>query len=189
MRIYTARISEFTEDEYNDAFESMSEERKTAVLRMKFENDRKRSVLGEKLAREGIADACGIPGKDIQFVRTENGKPYCLNANAQFSISHCKDLAVCAVSQYPIGVDVEFIRDIDMRITRFACTGKDMEYIFGTEDGEERKMRFFRIWTAKEAYFKYHGTGISHLKEISYTDIRDNCQTEIYDGYMITVYQ
>ncbi len=188
MQIYRERISEFTEEEYNKAFKLLSEERKQAVLRMRFENDRKRSVLGEYLARKAISNQTGISEKDIKILRTENGKPFCENANIHFSIAHSKDMVVCAVDDFPIGIDVEFIRPLDMRITRFACTDKDLEFINSSKDQKEKELLFFKLWTAKEAFIKFHGKVLADLKTIKYEDIKDNCVFYEHDGYMVSVY-
>jgi phosphopantetheinyl transferase len=45
--------------------------------------------------------------------------------------------------------------------------------------------RFFKIWTAKEAYFKQQGTGITDLKAVHYHDLAPLHFEE--DGCMITI--
>lgn len=196
MRLYKADINDFSQEEYDKYFSMMSESRKNAVLRMRIENDRKRSVLGESLARKAVSESTGIAESEIEFGRTEKGKPFCKSANIFFSISHSKNAVVCAVDGNEIGVDIERIRDIDLRITRIACTDADRVYILGGADADcesvtptaEMTERFFRLWTAKEAYFKFIGTGIEGLKNVSYADIAQFCTTTLADGYAITVY-
>lgn len=105
-------------------------------------------------------------------------------------------MVVCAVDDGKIGVDVELIRDIDMRITKIACTENDKSYIFGQnglscEDitpDSDMLLRFFELWTAKEAYLKYCGTGISQLKSVDYYEIKPYCQSSRNGDYIITVY-
>lgn len=194
MEIYIKAIYDFSEAEYEKYFEIMSEERKAAVLRLRFDGDRKRSVLGEALARQGISAKCGILEEDILFGREEYGKPFCKNADIHFSISHSKEAVVCAISDKKIGVDIEKIRNMETRITRISCTEQDLEYVFGTSVipesfDDESLQRFFRLWTAKEAYFKYCGTGIVKLKDVSYKDIENFCQTHIHSEYIITIYE
>lgn len=189
MEILIGFISDINEKEYNEAFDMMSAERKIAVLRYKSENDRKRSVLGEKLARKGISSLLKINEREIEFSRTEKGKPFCTNADVHFSISHSKDIVVCALDSKPIGVDAELIRDIELRVTKIACTESDLGFIFETDDENERKLRFFEVWTAKEAYFKFLGTGIEGLKTVSYEEIKPYCQQKREGDYLITVYQ
>ena len=192
MEIYKRSLSDFGESEYRRGFDMMSDERKAAVLRYRNEKDRKRSVLGEIMARQAISRVCHIAEEDILFGRTEAGKPYALNAAIHFSISHSKDMVVCAIHDECIGIDIEKIRPMDSRICHIACTERDMEYLFGgrmeQEFDEESNIRFFRLWTAKEAYFKYCGTGIIGLKSVDYEALIPYCITTEEDGYMMTAY-
>ncbi len=194
MEIYIKSISDFTIEEYKKYFEIMSDERKAAILRLRFDGDKKRSILGEALARQGISAKCGILQEEILFGREDYGKPFCKNANVHFNISHSKEMVACAVSENKIGVDIEKMRNLETRITRISCTEDDLLFVFGfngipDEFDTESLMRFFRLWTAKEAYFKYCGTGIVKLKDVSYKDIEPFCKTETQGEYMITVYE
>lgn len=189
MKLYKSNITLFSEKDYNDAFSMMDDQRKASVLRKKIENDRKRSILGEYLARKGISELCDIAPEEIKFDRTENGKPFAINADVFFSISHCNDMVVCAISKKPIGIDIEFLRDIELNVTRFACTEKDNAFIFETQNIDEQRKRFFKLWTAKEAFLKCYGKGISDLKTVSFCDIEPFCKTVFEDGFYITVYE
>ncbi len=188
MQIYQGKISEFSEEEFNKAFDLLSEERKNAVLRMRFEKDRKRSVLGEYLARVGISAQTGTPAKDIKILRTENGKPFCENLNIHFSIAHSKDMVICAVHDFPVGIDVEFIRPLDLRVTRFACTERDLDFINSGKDQKEIELLFFKLWTAKEAFIKLHGKVLADLKTIDFENIKENCVFYESYGYVVSVY-
>lgn len=188
MELIYGRISEFSEEEFSVAFNWLSDERKNAVMRMRFENDRKRSVLGELLARREISKRTGLAEKDVIINRTENGKPYCENAEIHFSISHCKDLVVCAVHRFPVGVDIEFIRPLDLRITKFACTEKDLILINELETDSEKEIMFFKLWTAKEAFIKFHGKVLADLKTVDYEAISKNCTFFELDNYIAAIY-
>lgn len=188
MDIYREKISEFSQQEYDNAFSLLSSERQNAVLRMKFENDRKRSVLGEFLARKAISKQFEISQNDIIIKRTENGKPYCENLNIHFSIGHCKDFVVCVVNDSPVGVDIEFIRPLDLRVTRFACTEKDLAFL-NSCDENQKELNFFRLWTAKEAFIKFHGKVLADLKTVDYESLIPNCKVLEFDGYIATIYK
>ncbi len=189
MIILKRFIKDFPQTEYDFAFSLMTEERQKSVLKKRNDIQKKQTVLGEYLCKKGIADFLGIDIHNIRLTRTPEGKPFAEGIDVHFSISHSENLAVCAVSDKPIGIDCEYIRDINLRLTKIACTDSDREFIFGTDDVQEQKNRFFVVWTAKEAYFKFLGTGITNLKSVSYEDIKENCQTETEKGYMITTYK
>lgn len=196
MKLYKAKISELSDSDYKKAISEMPEKRRNAVLRFRSEDDRKRTVLGEILAVNAIADRLGLEKKDIVFERTEKGKPFAVGLDVGFSISHSEDMVICAVSEHSIGADIEKIRPLNMRITRAACNESDLEYIFGaglrntenTEHDRDILKRFFEIWTAKEAYFKYTGSGIADMKALSYKELLPFCRVEENDVYIITVY-
>lgn len=196
LQIYKGNISELTQEDYRKGFEMMSDERKKAILRFRSEKDRKRSVLGELLARKGISEFCDIPQEDIEFAREESGKPFAKNVDVEFNISHSKDKVVCVVSRKKVGVDIEKIRDIDMRITKIACTERDKAFIFGKDGFDcdeinpdtEMNYRFFVLWTAKEAYFKYCGSGISQLRTVDYAEIEPFCKVFTENGYVMTIF-
>ncbi len=93
-------------------------------------------------------------GEDIAFKNGEKGKPYIEGKpEINFNISHTDGLLVIAVSDYSVGVDAEKIREVDMRIKK-RFTKAEAEYI------GESTIRFFEIWTKKEAFLKQEGVGL-----------------------------
>ena len=70
---------------------------------------------------------------------------------------------------------MERIRPVDLRLCRHICVPEETAYLLGdcreSDDRECRDpevlFRFFEIRTAKEAYFKKCGTGITGLKTVN----------------------
>ncbi len=122
------------------------------------------------MARRGIRLILGrelscFP-QDIRFEVGDHGKPRIEGLPAShdpalsFNLSHSGDLAVLAVSRDgEVGVDVERVRDIDLRIARRYFTGREAEEIAAAESSHQLAA-FFRVWTAKEAVVKATGEGI-----------------------------
>lgn len=196
MKIYYKRLCNFTQEEFDKYFSMMDDGRKSAVMRMRIENDRRRSVLGEMLARRGISLLCGREEKEITFARTEKGKPLCTSDSAFFNVSHCNDIVVCVIDSQNVGIDIEKVRRVEMQITRIACTDNDREFIFGQKNPDPAEItptpeildRIFTVWTAKEAYFKFIGIGIVGMRTVSYSDILPNCSTFKEKDYILSVY-
>ncbi len=186
MKLYKAYVSRLSDEEYEKYFSMMSSDRQQDVLRKRLDDDKKRSVLGEMLARLGIAELLGVLPEDIVLRRTDKGKPYAEGLDVSFSVSHSEDMVICAVGKGAIGADVEHIRHINRNVSRFACTESDKDFVFSSEYGWET--RFFELWTAKEAYVKSLGTGISDLKSFDYLSIKPFCDSFTENGYIITVY-
>ena len=90
-----------------------------------------------------------------------------------FSIAHSGDNVVCAVDDSPVGIDVEFIRPLDLRITKFACTERDLEFLNTASTQTEKELLFFKLWTAKEAFIKFHGRVLADLKTIDFENIKE----------------
>ncbi len=193
MILYLAELKDLTERDYEKFLAMMSDSRRDALLRMRIENDKKRTVLGEMLARRAISEQTGLGIDKISIIRAENGKPYCENADIHFSISHSKERVVCAVSEQPLGVDTEKIRFTEPRVTRACCVGSDFGYIFESSElpnafSDEQLERFFTLWTAKEAYCKFTGVGVSGMQSRSLAEIMPNCKIFKDNGFVTAVY-
>lgn len=193
MKIYKSALANLSERDFEKYLALMSDSRRNAVLRMRLENDRKRTVLGEMLARRAISEQSGIEEDTIIIHRAENGKPYCENASVCFSISHSKEYVVCAAGHYPIGADIEKIRFTEPRVAKMCCIESDFNYIFGTNElpnafDAEQLERFFTLWTAKEAYCKFTGVGVSGMRSRSLSQIMPSCKIYKTNDYITAVY-
>ncbi len=185
-------INNVTEQQVHFYYSLMTEEKRERVDRFRFAKDKKRTVCGEMLARQMIAEQCGIHEEAIRFSVSEHGKPYTTSAAVQFNISHSGDYVLCALSDSPVGADIEAIRPVEERMIRFVCTEKELAYVLdSTVTQEEKLRRFFRVWTAKEAYFKYCGTGITDLKGVSiFDEALMSCTKTFYkDNYVASIFE
>ncbi len=192
LKIYSLDITTVSEDEAELWYSQMNSEKKLAADRLLNADKRLSKIAADALCRKAISENCGIPCDEIVFGISENGKPYSVNAQIKFNVSHSGNLVICAVSEKEIGIDVEKIRTVNPRACEKFATAKEIDYINSSSDG------FFRIWTLKEAYFKCIGTGLgSDIKSVSF-DINKNgiiCSEqgfscsfkEIADGYICSV--
>ena len=163
MKWYKYDIRDLTDEEYAYWYSLMNVDKQRRVDCFRVIDDKKRTVAGEMLARKAIAEWCGVEPESITFAIGEHGKPYAVDLNVEFNISHSGDMVVCAVDAHPVGIDIELIRPIDLSVAKRVCTDEELLYIFGhkptnadfvyTKD-EEILMRFFEMWTRKEANFK-----------------------------------
>jgi 4'-phosphopantetheinyl transferase len=90
------------------------------------------------------------------FIYNEHGTPY-LENGPYFSISHSQRGIAVAVSDMPIGIDIEAIRPINEGLILKTMNAEEQQRIFTSYDIEAE---FIRLWTRKEAYVKMQGTGI-----------------------------
>ncbi len=92
---------------------------------------------------------------------SENGKPLLKNG-LYISISHSGECVCAAISKKPIGIDIENIRDFDLKILNRFFTEREKRYILRGDINE----RFFTLWTIKEAIIKLEGKKLASMKEI-----------------------
>lgn len=170
MKWYKYDIRDLTDDEYNKWYSLINMDKQRRVDRFRFVDDKKRTVTGEMLARKAIAEWCGVAPESITFGIKEHGKPYAKDLSIEFNISHSGDMVVCAVNDTPVGIDIEQIRPIDLSVAKRICTNEELLYLFNHAPIEqdftyttdtETLIRFFELWTAKEASGKGIGDGIS----------------------------
>lgn len=179
MEWYKFDITDMSEDEYDTFYSLMSPYKQERVDRFRFVEDKKRTVAGEMLARKAISEMCNVPVDTVRFNVSPSGKPFAINLPIEFSISHSGNYAVCAISERPVGIDIEKIRAVDLNIAQRICSDDELIWLFGHKPKKEDFLReaydlfvrFFGIWTAKEAYFKRQGEKISDYKEINVISI------------------
>ena len=109
-----------------------------------------------------------------EFGYTEKGKPFLLDRpDIHFSISHTKNAILVAISDAPIGVDIEAFRSPSAALIARTMNATEQAAI-ATADGWNihrtpgtREALFSAIWTRKEAVLKLRGTGIEgDLREV-----------------------
>jgi len=91
-----------------------------------------------------------------------SGKPY-IPGGREFNISHSGDITVCAVSNSPVGVDIEIIKPRNISRLMRILTPRERKALEAL-NGEEKLREFYRIWTVKEAVCKLSGNGISRAR-------------------------
>ena len=103
----------------------------------------------------------------LRFSENAMGKPYLMDCDAvHFNLSHCKGLAVCLLSTFECGVDVEPKRTLRENVVRRVCSRAEKTALSAEED---KDLLFTQLWTLKEAYVKAVGIGISYpMREVSF---------------------
>ncbi len=111
---------------------------------------------------ERLAAQLGVLAQDLQFEKTEHGKPFLGNyPELAFNHSHGREHYALALSQQvqDVGVDIESLQ----RKVRFQALAEHAfhpeEYQHWQATGQSPKY-WFQVWTAKEAILKACGLGI-----------------------------
>ena len=143
------------------------------------------SALAYILLRMALYREYGIIKKPL-FEFGENKKPYLKDRrDIFFSLSHCADAVMCAAGSTEVGADIQ---DYNEKISGFS------DMILHHEEAEmiksvscpEREM--ICLWSIKEAYGKYCGTGILYeLTDISFAGITEGGWQRFRDAYIISL--
>lgn len=134
--------------------------------RFVFERDRVQFTLTRGLIRTLLSQYLGGDPARWAFTSNEYGKPYVANGPAgldlQFNLSHTRGMVACALCVgMEIGVDVEaFDRSVERAIAKRFFSSLEVDDL-APLDEPAFQARFLAYWTAKEAYIKARGAGLS----------------------------
>lgn len=142
------------------------------------ERTRMGRAVGEELLR-----AAGIPSE--QTIRGDHGKPE-FPGGPHFSLSHHSgSFAVLAVSDVPVGVDIEPVKNRKPIIPRRFFLPDELEWL-GEDPSPER---FVYLWTRLEAALKADGRGFD-LENRDFSVLEEGkpwyFRTVEYEGHILT---
>ena len=145
------------------ALAEVSPQRREQALKFRHENGRRLSLAVYLLLMDGLRDEYGIQTPPV-FDYTAEGKPFILGRpDIHFSFSHSSNVALCALSDRPVGADVEVPRKITPSLVSYTMNDLEQEQINASADPA---MQFLYFWTRKEALLKLTGEGIRNDMKI-----------------------
>jgi 4'-phosphopantetheinyl transferase len=154
----------------------------------RFERDRYQFILCRHLLRAALAEACSITPDQVEFDYGPQGRPRIrgMDGSIDFNISHADGIAAIAISAAGrVGIDLEPepITDLDHSpLADTVLTVREREEL-SNHSPNRRTRRFLEYWTAKEAFLKLDGLGLSveprHL-EVMWRD--EYCRCALLPG-------
>lgn len=124
--------------------------------------NKQRSLIGEMLAYKGLEDCFQLDKEEIVFQNGEKGKPYLKDGiDKYFNITHSGEWVACAISDKEIGLDIEIVNKARLGVANRFFTNKEIEAINSCKTERDQDHYFYTLWTCKEAYLKYLGTGLT----------------------------
>ena len=170
-----------------EALQTISEQRRRQALRFKHEQGQRLCVAAYLLLKRALREQEGILENPV-FAYGPHGKPSIVgHPELHFSLSHCKEAAVCVLSRHPIGIDVESIGRYRETVAHYAMSDAEVARI---EQAEHPDVEFVRLWTMKESLLKLTGEGINDHMKYVLKDIPERSFTtveEIEKNYIYTV--
>lgn len=144
-----------------DAEKILSPERFERYKRLK-QNDDKLDCLTVGLMIKLIFGSSEVLYKD------EHGCPK-LNNGQYISISHSGGICAIALSDNPVGLDIQAHCEKDYAaLGRIVLYKSELEYLINSENKEDV---FYKLWCLKESYMKARGLGFSLSPKSFYFDI------------------
>lgn len=158
-------------------------ERAASFLR---EDVRRRWVASRWALRRTLEQYLDEPAAAIAFAAGERGKPRLATAGGpRFNLSHSAGLALVAVADREVGIDLEAIcpgRDL-LALAERALPPEDAAAV-GAADPAERPAIFYPAWARHEARLKCLGVGLRATPPRAQVAVED---VDVVPGYAAAV--
>lgn len=158
-RIFIADVLPLYQPAKLEAYlEKISRERREKIARLKKIDAKALSVGAEMLLQKALKEYRGISDY-LNIVKNQDGKPVLKDyPDIHFNLSHSGHYAVCALSDHPVGVDIQNIERINLKVAKRFFAEAESAWLFALPE-ELREQAFGDLWTIKESYMKYTGKG------------------------------
>lgn len=130
-------------------------------------------------------------GKDEIIKRREDGKPYLAGQpRVYFNLSHSGEYALCALSDREVGVDIQKWREtVPGTGKKLLCReSPELDFERKKEASVKDRAAFFLLWSAKEAYVKATGEGLSKDFRELYVDFKAGSVRDTVSGRVKKLY-
>ncbi|MBR1939893.1 MAG: 4'-phosphopantetheinyl transferase superfamily protein [Bacteroidaceae bacterium] len=163
----------------------VSVQRREKALRFRHEAGRRQSVAAYRLLQRALREEYGIT-EPQELAFGEHGKPILkVHPEIHFSLSHCRVAVACAVSERPVGIDIESIRSYREELAAYVLSEADLQEVM---QAERPDVEFIKRWTQKEAFLKLTGQGISNeMKHLDMSGTESRTEVNLQGGYVWTV--
>ena len=149
-------MTQCSEQEIARLLPLVSDQRREQALRYKHLFGQYCCLKSYEMLTELLASTPYTLHSTPSFLYNEHGAPS-LPGGPYFSLSHSKRGIAVAISDEPIGIDIEAIRPLSEGLVQRAMNPQEQAQIAAAANPEQE---FIRLWTRKEAYVKMQGTGI-----------------------------
>jgi 4'-phosphopantetheinyl transferase len=147
-----------------DLLAALTPEERARGERLRHPRVRDQFTRARGLLRVLLGRYLGCAPGSVPILLAPDGKPVLEGGALEFNVSHTEGLALFAVADRPVGVDVEAVRDVpnaDSLVERFFSPAEREQY--RALPAALRPAAFLRGWTCKEAVLKGLGCGTREL--------------------------
>jgi 4'-phosphopantetheinyl transferase len=169
------------ENIYLSFLNKIRDDKREKIKRFKFRQDALRSLSGEALLRYALQKYYDVEYKKEIIEENEFGKPYLINKQISFNISHSGNWSALVCFENDAGIDIEKLEEPPYEIMKKTFTQKEIEQI-ENKDQQVKERQFYKIWTLKESYIKMIGQGLSLPLDSFSIDITDKNKITVDDS-------
>ena len=151
MIYYDDHIWDF---DLQQALVEVSPQRREYAVRYRQERDQRLCVAAYNLLWRALRSEQGIDEAPV-FIYDPHGKPALQGRqDIHFSLSRCHEAVACAVSEHPVGIDIETTEHYTIEVARHVMNDVEIRQI---ESSAQPAVTFTRLWTMKESLYKLTG--------------------------------
>lgn len=161
IHVWTLDLDQLAEE--RDASAVLSADELARAQRFHFDLHRRRFVAGRRALRTTLGRYLDAAPADIKFDVNAFGKPTIGGTALRFNFSHSAGAALLGITEHrEIGIDIEKVNPTaDLLPTARAFFSPDEFAALAAQPEKKRPAAFYHYWTAKEAYVKARGQGLS----------------------------
>lgn len=130
---------------------ALSEYRTHKLEKMRRDDTKRQGIAADLLLQKSL-------GFMPEIVQDFAGKPYLLNSEYNFNLSHSGNFAACAVSDTPVGIDIQKRGVYNHSVAARCFSVDELEYL---NNSKNKETAFLEIWCKKESFLKASGFGIT----------------------------
>lgn len=154
----------------------LSDEEREVYNNYKVNDKKVEFLIGRLLIKHLISENLGISVDEVKLMKNKFGKLFiekeCMSNGKEslnFNLSHTEGMVVCVIGfAEEIGVDVENVTYDFLDVMPQVFLSEEIKYIKTGSLYKTNILRFFHVWTKKEALMKAKGLGFS-LSPLSFS--------------------
>jgi 4'-phosphopantetheinyl transferase len=156
IEVWFCHLNNASKDHESTTENLLSGSEKTRLNSTNNNNKKREFLISRALMRHALTQQFGTPENEWEFIDKPNCPPIVNNLpkNTYLSLSHSNGLICFAISSSPVGIDLENVlteRDYEALAEIFMS---DEELRIISHNKNEQANNFYRLWCAKEAYYK-----------------------------------
>lgn len=151
------KIYKITDENFEENLSYLPKTRQEHILKFKNRTRQKQSLVATLLLEECLKELNALEEYE-KIVEDENGHWNFGNSPLHFSISHSDETVLVVASRFPIGCDIEKVREAKLDVAEQFFLPSEVENI---KKSSHPDLVFLTYWTIKESYLKLLGKGLT----------------------------